>query len=404
MPPATEADAGPRRWPGVTPTVLLLGLTSLLADVSGELLFAVLPFFVVSTGGGALAVGLAGGIGDAVAHLGKVVSGYLSDSLGKRTPLVMAGYGMSALAKVALAFAAAWPVAVGLRALERVGKGIRTAPRDALLAESAPAAERGRAFGFHRAMDSAGAVLGSGLALLLVLLWRMPYDRIVLLSGFIGVLTLVPLLFVREVARARVTSGLRVRLRGLPPGFLRYMAVAALFGLGNVTVLLFMLRASPAFPEGWRVAGPILLYILFNATSALVAFPMGILADRVGRPRVLALGFLLFSLTALAFAFAETPGPLTVLFVGLGVAVGVIDGTERALAADFAGPAERGTALGVYAMVTGVASVGAGFAAGLLWDFAGPSASFVYAALLSGTALAVFVALGALRGTTPREA
>lgn len=379
--------------------VMLLAGASLLADVSGEMLMAVLPFLLVAQGADALAVGLFGGASDALGHLVKALGGRLGDRAAGRKPLIVAGYATAALSRFGIALAPAWPVTLAFRGLDRVGKGLRTAPRDALLAESVAPAARGRAFGFHRTADTTGAVLGSAAALVGVLMLGASTRTLVLMAGAVGLLTLVPLLFVRDprAGGARATDGhASKRVFEHPsPRYRAFLLVAAVFALGNVSYLFYMLRAGAAL--GGEAAA-LRLYVLFNVVYAALSYPVGILGDRISRPRVLAAGFALFSVSAALLVLAPTPLTSVLAFAALGVSFAATDATERAYAADLAGTEGRSTRLGVFHMTIGLATVVGGLVAGALWQQLGASWTFAWGAALPLVAFALLVGGGFLSG------
>ena len=369
--------------------VLLLAFASFLADVSGEMLLAVLPFLLVAQGATGVGVGLVGGLADAVGHALKPFAGRLADRTGKRKPLVIAGYLVAALSRIGIALATSWPVSLLFRASDRVGKGLRTAPRDALLAESVAKAERGRAFGLHRAADTAGAVVGVGLALGALALLDASPQAIVLAGALVGLGTLAPLVLVRETDGAAGSAAAREEAPS--PRFAAFVAVASLFALGNVTYMFFVLRAAATT----STTGAVALYLLFNVVYVVAAFPAGALADRIGKPRVLLAGWTLFAASALLFV----PAPSTPLalagFAALGLAFAGFEGVGRAFAADLAGGRGRSTRLGVYHASIGLATVTGGLAAGALWDRVAPWATFAWAAglaALAALALAILFA------------
>lgn len=374
--------------------VLLLAVASFLADVSGEMLMAVLPFLLIAQGATGVGLGLVGGLADALGHLVKPLSGMLADRTRRRKPLIVGGYLLAAVSRVGIALAGAWQVSLLFRAVDRVGKGVRTAPRDALLAESVPAERRGRAFGVHRAADTAGAFVGVGLALLLLARLDASPATIVLLGALAGLATVVPLALVREAGEAPGGDG-RALVEPASGAYRRFLLVAALFGLGNVSYLFYVLRASEAL--GGAVPA-VALYLGFNAVYALCAYPAGRLADRVGKGRVLVGGFLLFSASALLFALPVSPAAAVAGFLLLGLAFAGVDGVERALAADLAGAAARGTRLGVFSATVGLSALAGGLVAGWLWDAVAPWATFAWGALLPVAAALWLLASPDLRG------
>lgn len=368
--------------------VLLLALTSFLADVSGEMLLAVLPFLLVAQGAGGLGVGLVGGLADAMGHALKPVAGRLADRMGRRMPLVIGGYLAAALSRFGVGLAPTWQVSLLFRSTDRIGKGLRTAPRDALLAESVPARERGRAFGLHRAADTAGAVVGVALALGALALYgdsASTAQRVVLVGAAIGLTTLLPLVFVREVHAAADDEG--ERAVGAAGRFRAFVLIAGVFALGNVSYMFFVLRATGI---AGGAAGAVALYLLFNLVYVATAYPAGQLADRFGKPRVLLVGWLLFALSCALFVLTPSLGVGIVAFGIMGLAFAGFESVQRALAADLAGAARRSTRIGVFHGVVGLATVVGGIVAGLLWDGLGEGAAFAWGA---GVSLAAALAL-----------
>lgn len=372
--------------------VALLSVTSFLADVSGEMLMAVLPFLLVATGASGFEVGFTGGFSDAVGHVMKPLFGAIADRTRKRKPLVMGGYLLAAASRLGIAGSTRWQWDLAFRSADRVGKGMRSAPRDALLTESAPRESRGRSFGLHRAADTAGAVVGVSLALAGILLLHATDASIVLVGALVGLSTAIPLLFVRDEPAA--PRGAKALAEPVSPRYRAYLVVAALFAVGNVSYLFFVLRAKEAVGGA---AGAVALYLLFNVVYAAGAYPMGSLSDRVGKPRVLAAGFLLFALAALLMALSPSLPLAVAAFVIMGASFACVDGVERAFAADLAGSAARSTRLGVFQGVVGVATVVGGLAAGALWDLVGPWAAFAWGAGVPALAFVLLAGMGFLR-------
>jgi MFS family permease len=380
-----------RFFQGLGVNVFLLGLVSLLTDLSSEMVLPILPMFITTLGGTAFAVGLIGGLGDSVASALKVLSGYWSDRFGVRKPFVFWGYGISAVAKVSLGFSALWQHALISRSAERVGKGLREAPRDAIIADSVEGQVRGRAFGIHRAMDTTGAIGGSLLAFLLFWYFDLEFKVIILAGGVIAFAALVPFLRIAEVKREpQKNRGLGVSFRVLPRQLKWFVLIATVFALGNFTYMFYVLRAQDAFggmvSEKSAVGIAILLYALYNLVYALLSIPAGILSDRVGRGKVLTLGYLLSGLTCLGFALLHSTAALVVLFIFYGLVSALVVGAERAFACDLAPEDARGTALGTLHTFIGLVALPAGLIAGALWEHFGSWTTFVYGGVLGLTA------------------
>jgi len=371
--------------------IVLLGLVSLLNDISSEIIQPVLPLFISSLGGNFLAIGLIGGVSDGLPSIIKFFAGYWSDRLGRRKPLVVGGYGISALAKLLLAFSLTWQQVFLWKTIERCGKGLRSAPRDAMISESADKSRRGWGFGLHRSMDSAGAVIGSILA---YLLWQsgLNYSSILLAAGVLAVLALLPFYRVRE-SSSHPESRLSMNPADLSPNLRKFLAISALFALGNFSYMFFILRASSLFSGEERIALPLLLYVLFNTVYAGLALPVGIWSDRIGRKRVLAMGYALFALTAVGFAFVSSLAGLTVLFALYGLVFALVDASERAFISDLSRARFRGTSLGIYYGVVGMAAILSSLIAGGLWDMYGPTAAFIFGAAASAAAALALLAI-----------
>jgi MFS family permease len=372
--------------PGISRNVLLLSAVSLLNDVASEMVYPLVPLFLSQAlRAPAAVVGTIEGFAEATASLFKWFFGALSDRWGKRIPLVLAGYGLAAFTKPMLALAGAWPVVLGARVLDRFGKGLRTSPRDALLADSTTPEMRGRAFGFHRSADSIGAVCGPLLALLL--LARMPGGfRTAFLIAFVpGLLSTLLILAVRErsvATQSRAVFSLGVLRRG-DPTLRRFLLITLVFSIGNSSDMFLTLRAKQL---GSGDTCAVLLYAAYQLANVLSSFPAGIVSDRLGRKGVLALGYFLFAAIYLGVGLAGGVAALWALFPLYGVYQGMTDGVSKAFIVDLAPEADRGAALGLQAAMVGISALPASLAAGFLWDRVGPSSAFVYGAATAFTA------------------
>ncbi len=380
---------------GLTANVVILGVVSLFTDISSEMILPILPFFLINVlGANALIVGLEEGFSDSVVSFMKIVSGRFSDAAGRRKRFVGAGYALSTAMKVLFPFAQSWPQFIGLRVIERTGKGVRDAPRDALLTESTPPETRGKAFGFHRSMDTTGAILGPIVTL--VLLGTVAaslktvaeqYRLVLLLAAIPAVLSVLIVLLVREPQRAPVpTQTLRVAFRGIPRPLLTFIAIASLFSFADFSYAFLLLRAGQT--NGTTVV--ILLYVLYNIVYATHAFPAGILSDRVGRKPVVLIGYVAFIGMASLLVFSDALFVLVIAFILYGLEYGMAEGTQRALVADFAPPDIKATVLGAYHTSVGVVKLASGLVAGFLWVAVAPTATFAFGAV---TATAAAVAL-----------
>ena len=384
--------------PGVSRNVFLLGLVSLCTDASTEMIYPLIPLFLTGVLGAPVAVvGVIEGLAEATASTFKGISGWVSDRVGRRRPLVIAGYGLAAVTKPLLALATGWPLVLTARVLDRFGKGLRGSPRDALIADSSEEALRGRAFGFHRSTDQAGAVIGPLLALPLLALLHQNFRALFVVAFIPAALGVAVLTAVRETGKGAAAGARlpRFRLHDTDSAFRRFLAVMLLFTIGNSSDMFLILRAQQL---GMGTRQIVLLFATFNAVYVLSAYPAGVVSDRVGRKRVLMAGLAVFALVYAGFGLARGTGSIWVLFAIYGLYQGLTDGTSRAFIVDLASAEHRATALGVFAMACGLATFPASVIAGVLWQRLGPAAPFFY-----GAATAALAAV-ALMWVRPRSA
>ncbi len=380
---------------GVSTNVLIAGIASLLTDISSEMIYPILPLFLANVLNTPKAlIGLIESVAESTPSIFKVLSGWWSDRTGKRKPLIFIGYGLSNTIKPLLGFAGSWPQVLLIRFFDRLGKGVRTAPRDALIGDVTDGNHRGRAFGFHRAMDTVGAAVGPLLAFYIMSLSKNNFRLVFWLTVIPGVLAVFILgFFLRESfpkALEGSTKRPRISFGALGWPFIIFTIISAVFMLGNSSDAFLILRAQNL---GLAIGSVILLYFMFNIIYAILATPAGVISDRIGRRKVILAGFLVFALIYFGFAIAKHPLTAWVLFVLYGVYYALTEGVQRALVADLV-PAElRGTAMGTFNFSIGLAALPASFAGGLLWDVYGPAATFYYGAamaLLASFLLIVF--------------
>ena len=362
--------------------IIILGLTSFFTDVSSEMVYPLVPFFLtLKLGASAELLGLIEGIAESIASLLKVFAGYISDRLKNRKGLTIVGYASSAVGKLLLVLANVWGVVLGARVVDRLGKGIRTAPRDALIADSSAEGRRGMSFGLHRALDTGGAVVGVLLAyLFFTALAKGNYTPVFAWSLVPAIIGVVLLLLVREAkpkeSKAATLPSLRWNV--LPRKLQLFLMVALIFTLGNSSNTFLLLRASNV---GFSEATTILLYLVYNLVYGLVSYPAGRLSDRIGRKRLLVAGYAFYGLVYLGFALVNAPGQAWILWAlfGLyGLYIGLTDGIEKALVTDLAPANLRATAIGLHATIVGIGLFPASFVAGQLWDRLGPAATFYF--------------------------
>lgn len=373
--------------------VFLLGITSLLTDFSSEMVVPILPAFIQSVGGGAVAVGLVFGIGDAVASLLRVFSGYWADRTRSYKAFTFFGYLASAVAKFLYVGVIRWPHIAFIRPVERLGKGFRDAPRDAIISESAPHGQRGRAFGIQRAMDSAGAILGSVAVLVLYVWLDFPLRSIFLVSACIGLVATIPVLLVK-VPRSLHAARRMVRWHLIPRKAKMFIGVATVFGLANFSVGIFLLQAQASLRGiGDALGLTLAAYIVFNLVDTVASAPAGALSDRIGRRRVVLAGYGVFTVVCIGFAFLGTAAPLwavAVMFGLYGLFKALIDASQRAMVSDLSPPEVRASTLGAFETSVGLAAIPAGLAAGWLYSL-DPMWAFAWGALLSAVASVLLV-------------
>ena len=388
----------PSPVPGVSRNVFVLGLVSLATDVASEMLYPIIPIFLTVTLGAPVAfLGLIEGIAEGTASLMKVGSGWYSDRLSLRRPLVAAGYGLSAIGKVLLATAFHWPQVLIARTTDRFGKGVRTSPRDALIADSSLPEAYGRSFGFHRAADTAGAVIGPLIGLAILEIVGQNHLRPILLAATIpGVLSVGLLAFVRERRREPrpeknpTEAVARIDLSGASPVFWMFLSISLVFALGNSSDVFLILRAKDL---GLSLAVVILMYVLYNTSYSLLSLPAGIVADRVGKRRLVTGGFFVYGLVYMGFALVGQGSAVWPLFLTYGVYMAFTDGQARAMVAELSPEERRGTFLGLYHTGIGLMAVAASVLAGVLWDVVGKPAPFWVGASTGFAAAALMLAL-----------
>jgi Arabinose efflux permease len=374
--------------------VWVAGWVSFFMDVSSEMVYPLIPLFLSSTlGVSKSTVGLIEGLAEATASVLKLFSGAVSDRFGKNKLLMGLGYGISTASRPLLAMAGSWGMVLTSRMADRVGKGIRTAPRDAIIALSTSSDRLGSAFGFHRAMDTAGAVAGPALALLLLAIWPSDYRTVFwfsILPGIIAVLLIV--FFISADGRAPITRApFTLSLHGFDAGFVTFMVVIGLFSLGNSSNVFLILKAEQVGMSGGSISAA---YLAFNAVYAVMSMPAGIVADRLGRRRIITVGFGIFACAYAGVALATVPWHMAGLFVLYGVYMGLTDGVQRAYLATLIPDHRKATGFGLYHMVVGLAILPASVVAGVLWDHIGPSAPFWFGAAMSTLAMAIFIYSG----------
>lgn len=369
--------------------IILLGITSLLTDISSEMVYPILPIYLVTQlGAGPAILGLIEGIAESLASLIKVFSGYFSDKTKKRLPFTILGYSSSTLGKFILYISTNWFYVLAARTVDRFGKGIRTAPRDALIAESAKDGKRGAAFGLHRTLDTIGATCGVLLAYLIITRYQGEYKSIFLFSlipAFLGVLFLF---FVKETKNQAQSAKTKIQFKwqALDKRLKLFLIFTFIFTLGNSSNQFLLLRAKNL---GSPLGTVILFYLVYNITHALVSYPAARLSDKIGRKKLLVSGYLLYGLVYLGFAMNNSLNNFWLLFGIYGLYIGFTEGVEKALVADIAPSGLRATAIGLHATFVGIGLLPASILAGLLWKFFGPQVPFYFGGLMG-----IFASIG----------
>jgi MFS family permease len=398
--PAGESSTKPARKDGKLPSAVVgLGLVSLFTDASSEAIFPLLPAFLATLGATNAFIGLVEGAADLVANVLKYVTGIIADRRARLKPLVLAGYGFSTIVRPLVAFAAApWHV-LAVRIGDRVGKGVRTSPRDTLIAAATDPAIRARAYGFHRALDHAGAAIGTLLSV--GLLWMLgaagardatgdQLRTVFLWAAVPGVLAMIALALTREPARPMPPPPVRGRKRALPPPLKRALLPIMLFAFANATDAFILVKAV-------RLGAPPiiapLLWLALHLIKASTATAGGRLADRYGKRNALALGWTVYAVTWSAVGFAGTIPVLFVLTALYGTSHGLVEGAEKALIAELAAGDGRGKAFGAYNMLIGFAALAASASFGLVWDQIGGVAAFVGSGAFALVAAVVLLAV-----------
>jgi len=381
------------RYFGMGRNVFAAGLVSFFMDVSSEMVYPLIPLFLANVlGVNKSVIGLIEGIAESTASLLKVFSGWLSDRIGRRKGLMGMGYGISVLSRPLIALAVGWPQILASRFIDRLGKGIRTAPRDAIIAESSLPEVMGRAFGFHRAMDTLGAVVGPALAFFLLGLFAGDFRKVFWLSMIPGIIAVLLIVFlIQEKKRALPESRERPRLTlaHFDWRFKFFVVITTLFAIGNSSDVFLILRSQQL---GIPTAVIPVLYLTFNLIYSLSAFPAGMAADRFGKKRIMMIGFILFAFIYYGFAVAGSATTAWVLFGLYGIFMGLTEGVQKAFLTTIIPSDFKATAFGIYNTAIGLALFPASLIGGWLWDRVSPAATFYYGSAMAAVSTLLFIA------------
>lgn len=384
----TDGQAGRRN-------IIMSGLVSFFTDIASYMIVPVLPLFLVGNlGASTTLVGLIEGIAETTASILKIFSGWFSDKIGKRKPLMLAGYAISNIFRPIFGFTTVWGEVLALKFADKVGKGLRTAPRDALLADSAHEGGMGKAFGIHRTLDELGSALGPLLAFWILSFFADDYRQVFYWTAVPGTLALILIIFgIRDrVPKVKEDSKApRLGFKGMGSGFITFCIIATIFALGNSSDAFLILRAKDV---GLAAALVPLAYFAFNITFSILSYPLGALSDKLGRKPLIVGGFFVFGLVYLGFAFASQTWHIWLLFIVYGVYSAATDGVQKAYIADIIPAGNRGMGIGTFNALTGLAALPASILTGYLWKIKGPIGAFGFGSLMAFLACFLFVILG----------
>ncbi len=377
---------------GITKNVVGISLVSFFNDIASEMVYPIVPIFLTTVlGAPVTVVGLIEGIAESTASILRVFSGWFSDKFRSRKPFMVAGYALSAISKLIIAVSFHWSVVMGGRFLDRFGKGIRTSARDALLTEGCDVSCRGKVFGFHRAIDTMGALVGPLVALTLLQMFNDNMRFIFFLAAIpavVGVMLLIA--FVKDIRKQQNTvdtGSLTLRGIKLSRDFKIFLLVGAIFAGGNSSDAFLILRAQNL---GFSLGLTIVVYTVFNAAYALSSFPAGILSDRIGQKRVLLYGFCLFALIYFLFGIVTKPALLWVLFPTYGIYMALTEGVGKAYISLLVEKDYIGTTYGIYQTLIGITTFLSSLVAGFIWKYIGPGAPFIFGGIMAMAAFSIF--------------
>lgn len=373
--------------------VIILGFVSFLNDMASEMVYPIVPIFLISVlGAPALVVGFIEGLADSFSKILMAFSGIVSDRSQRRKPYIVWGYGFATFSHLIMSLATAWPVVMFARVINRTGKGVRTSARDAIITESTEKTDRGRNFGLHRSMDSLGAVVGPLVSILLLRLLNDDYRKLFLLAfipALLGVLLII--FFIKEKKKPPLgINGLKFEWSKTNASFKIFLLISFIFTLGNSSDVFMILRAQNL---GLSIGLTIFTYVLFNSTYALFSLPAGLIADKIGARRVLFMGFIIFAFVYLGFGFIDTAKWIWLLFPIYGIYMALTDGVSKAYISKLIPHEISASAFGIYQTLMGVATFFASTIAGALWTFGSVRLPFYFGGLMAIVAAVLFLLL-----------
>ena len=378
---------------GLERNVFFAGLTSFFTDTSTKMIYSVMPLFLISIGASKTTIALIEGIAESTASLIKALSGYWSDKIGKNKPFMLIGYGVTALVTPLYALVRVPVQVLFFRFFERIGKGLRAAPRDSLISGSISQKEAGKNFGFHKAMDNSGAIIGPLCAFLLLRFFPKNFTNIFLIATIPAVLGVIAIaVFIKEAKAVKINTD-KISMKRLPKKFYFFLLIVFVFTLGNSSDALLLVKTSET---GINEAYIPFVYMVFNIVSVILAVPIGILSDKIGRERLIIPGFLIYALTYFLFGKFNNISIFIGLFVMYGLYSALVDGSQKAMISDIVSKDLRGTGFGLYQAVLGITLLPASLIAGLLYDKVNSNAPFYFGSVmaLTATVLMVIFAIG----------
>lgn len=374
---------------GLERNVFYTGLTSFFTDTSIKMIYSVMPLFLLSLGASKTSISLIEGIAESTASLFKAFSGYWSDKIGKNKPFMLIGYGITAMV-TPLYVLVGLPVHVlFLRFFERIGKGLRAAPRDSLISGSVSKNDTGRNFGFHKAMDNSGAIVGPLAAFLLLYFFPLSYTNIFLFAtipAILGVATIV--VFIKEAKSTKKDDAKKFQFNQLPKKFYFFLFIIFVFTLGNSADALLLVKTAETGIEKSYVP---FVYMIFNMVSVFLAIPIGKLSDKIGREKLIIAGFIVYALVYYFFGRFNSLGIFIVLFMFYGLYSALVDGSQKSLISDIVSKDLKGTGFGLYHAVLGITLLPASLIAGILYDKVNANAPFYFGAVMAGIAAVLMV-------------
>ena len=370
-----------KRILGLERNIFFVGITSFLTDTATKMIYAIMPLFLMTLGATKTEISLIEGIAESTASVLKALSGWWSDKIGKNKPFMIIGYAFTAILSPLFSIVTSPLQVLIIRFTERLGKGIRTAPRDSLIAGSSDDNTKGRSFGFHKAMDNSGAIFGPLLAFGILALFPGDYRKVFIFAAIPGLLGLISIIsFVKEAKRDKVESLGRITIKDFSPKYYAFLGIVFIFTLGNSTDALLLIKASDI---GVQDAFIPIIYLIFNSVSVMFSVPAGILSDKIGRERLIIFGYLLYSIIYFGFGRTNSQGVLILFFALYGLYSAATDGIQKALVSDLIDKKKRGTGLGLYNCVVGITLLPASVIAGLLYDHVNNSAPFYYGSIMA---------------------